>query len=60
MPEETRSKFVPKGVKNKTKLLSDYKPGRSRDRQERKRLKSKQKADRTYGVWIKNIIKLKT
>jgi len=33
----------------KTKLLSDYKPGRSRDRQVRKRLKGKQKADRRYG-----------
>ena len=31
-------------------LLSDYKPGKSRDRQARKRLKSKQKADRRYGV----------
>ena len=31
-------------------LLSDFKKGKSRDRQVRKRLKSKQKADRRFGV----------
>lgn len=47
MPEETRSKFVPNGVTNKRKyLLSDYKEGRSRDRQVRKRLKGSQKWER--------------